>query len=99
MKNIKTKVMFMPSYFFSWKPKVYFNRKLKWKDKYKTPRVEELPKLRIDWLGFTFEYVNGTEEYWERYLWVHKYNDGDESLAEETWPWRNENKKSTWLKY
>ena len=99
MKILKTKVALIPSYFFSWKPIIYWNRKVKWADKYNTPRVEESPTFRIEWLGFTFECIRGTDEYWERYLWIHKYNDGDEELAEETWPWRNENKKSTWLKY
>lgn len=82
---------------FSWKPFMDYNRELKWKDKFNSPRCELEPFLRIEFLWFGLFIIRGDDQAWEQWLWVHKYNEGDVELAKETWPWRNMyTKKSTW---
>lgn len=72
---------------FCWLPKKYYVKKLLWKDKYDTPRVEILPQLLASWLCFQLDIIRGTDDDWEWWLWVMKYNDGDIDKAIETWPW------------
>lgn len=70
---------FLPSY--------YFVKKLCWKDKYDTPRVEILPKLLFYWAWFELSFVRGTDQEWEWWLWVNKYHNNDIDEAMATWPW------------
>lgn len=85
---------------FSWKPFVEYNRHLIWKDKYNSPRCEVSPFFRLEFMWFGLILVKGDDQSWEQWLWVHKYNDGDEDQARSTWPWRHMyTKTSTWKDY
>jgi hypothetical protein len=72
--------------------------KLGWKDKFNSPRHEWNPKVtfHFGWKVIIFEQGNG--DYWEKWLWIWKYNQGNEKKAKRTWEWRDENGKSTWFK-
>ena len=49
------------------------------------------------WLCFEIYGVWGDDGWWERWLWIHKYNDGDYDKAAETWGWVDvETGESTW---
>jgi len=89
MKKPKFYISFrlLKSFQFCWFPRKYYIKKLCWKDKYNTPRVEILPQLLISWLWFQIDIIRGTDEDWEWWLWVMKYNDGDIEKAIETWGW------------
>ena len=68
-----------------------------WKDKYASPRCELVPCFEIRWLGYTITFTRGNDSLWERWLWIHKYHDGNEDKARETWPWSDIlTKESTW---
>lgn len=83
--------------YFKWKPYTYLVKKLLWKDKFESPRVELEPQFRIEWLWFGFIAIRGCDNTWEQWLWVHKYNDGDVEKAKDTWPWLDGTTKlSTW---
>jgi hypothetical protein len=69
---------------------------LSWKDKDNSPRCERYPKLYITILNTKFAIFFGDDEYWEKWLWIHKYNDGDKVKAKETWPWKTIGGESTW---
>lgn len=76
---------------------------LMWKDKWNTPRHEHNPYIHIVFfgifMGITFVGIDDdffSDEYWEQLLWTTKYCDNDIVVAENTWPWRDEDKKSTW---
>mgnify|MGYP000205631986 FL=1 len=58
-----------------------------WKDKYNSPRVEQVPFIEIILFGYSFYFRKGDEDYWERYLWIHKYNNSNEQLAIDKWCW------------
>ena len=71
-------------------PKIYRSPILKeplWKDKNATPRCECIPQIDIRWLGLNIYLYRGNSAYWERWLWIHRYNNGDEVKAKSTWPW------------
>lgn len=73
---------------------------LRWKDKYDSPRCEAPPHVEFRWLWFVIGWIKGSDNFWEQWLWVHKYNDGDIEKAEETWGWvDHDTKKSTWKHY
>jgi hypothetical protein len=81
---------------FHWLPKFEYNG-LNWKDKYGTPRILLTPMLFIKWFNGHWSIEFGSEDYWERKLWIDNYNNGDKIKAEQTWPWNNsETKKSSW---
>jgi hypothetical protein len=74
--------------------------KLLWKDKFETPRCELIPQYRLEWLWFGLNCSWGNEDYWEQWLWIHEYNNGDEEKAKSTWPWIDyETKQNTWINY
>lgn len=99
MKKAKFYSHFYLNYVFDWYPKITI-RKLMWKDKYKTPRCEYPPYIEINFLWFGFYGVWGTDQYWEQWLWINKYNNGNINEAKNTWPWVNsETKQSTWKEY
>ena len=99
MKKAEWRFQFYKNYKFRFLP--YFHkRKLMWKDKFETPRLEYEPQFRIEWLMWGFEGTQGDDQYWEQWLWIHKYHDGDINKAEETWPWTSmDTKKSSWKNY
>lgn len=81
---------------FNWLPKFEYTS-LNWKDKLGTPRIVLTPMLSIEWLNAHWVIEFGSEDYWERKLWINVYNDGDKIKAEQTWPWPDfETKKSSW---
>lgn len=70
-----------------------------WKDKYNYPRVEQVPFVEIILFGYSFYFIKGDESYWERHLFIHKYSNGDEQLAIDTWEWVDGvTRVSTWFK-
>ena len=88
------------SFPFSWIPffeKSYSLVEPLWKDKYNTPRVEIVPHISFKWLGIDIYIHKGTSEYWERYLWIHDYNEGDEIRAIELYPWNTGKREYTRL--
>ena len=52
-----------------------------WKTKWGTPRCERVPYVYLDWFGFIIDMHQGTDDYWEKWLWIHKFNHSDEELA------------------
>lgn len=72
---------------FSFKMKFYYVKRLAWKDKFESPRVEQIPQLLISWLWFQLDIIRGNDDDWEWWLWVTKYSGGDVEKAIETWPW------------
>ena len=77
-------------------------RSLLWKDKFATPRCESPPEFNIIICNLKFTWIFGDDEYWEQWLWIHNYCDGDKIKAKATWPWVNgqEGPKkgvSTWI--
>lgn len=105
MKKPKFRIHFrVNKSFYSYKPQIYFQRYLQWKDKFATPRVEQEPQFLISWLWFQLDIIRGNDEDWEWWLWVFKYNDGNELNAKKTWPWGKtiEGKfiqSKPWIKY
>ena len=73
--------------YFSWKLDYRLVKELLWKDKFGTPRIELVPYLSIDWLGYNLIIERGSDESWSWWLWVVEYNDNDIEKAKETWPW------------
>lgn len=72
---------------FCWTP--YLNvHGLIWKDKWNTPRAEIVPTFLFNWLGMEIWARIGTEDEWEWWLWLHKYNNGRLRSALSSWPWR-----------
>lgn len=99
MKKAEWQHQFYKNYKFRMVP--YFQKtKLLWKDKFETPRCERCPNFTFEWLWFGFHGECESDEYWEQYLWIYKYNNGDVDKARESWPWTEfETKKSTWEEY
>ncbi len=90
---------FRKSYYFYFIPRFYRSRFL-WKDKYNSPRVEFLPRIEIQWLWFELNGTCESDQYWEQWLWVYKYHNGDLKKAKEEWPWRDsETKESSWINF
>lgn len=102
-KKPKWKFVYNYKIQFDWKPFLQVEKELLWKDKYDTPRVELNPFVRFEWLGVGILFQQGTDQEWEQWLWVHKYNNGDEQQAVSTWPWTEgfgpEKGASTWKDY
>jgi hypothetical protein len=99
MKKPKWKIKFYKNYFFTFKP-ILFKTGLRWKDKFETPRCESPPRFDFQWLGFGIYGWQGDDDWWEQWLWIYKYNDGDIEKAKETWPWYKwETKESSWVDY
>jgi hypothetical protein len=74
--------------------------KLMWKDKFNSPRCERVPTLIIKWLWWELKVEWGSDDYWEQYLWLNKYCDGDYEMAKDTWGWIDyKTKESTWIDY
>ena len=74
--------------------------KLLWKDKFRTPRCEECPSIRISFLWFNIYARQENDEYWEQWLWINYYCKGDEEKAKATWPWTDcDKKESTWKEF
>lgn len=94
MKKAKKYYQWYINYKFNWIPQI-IKTKLLWKDKFETPRCEHEPSLRIEWLWWGFYYSEGTNKYWEQWLWLNKYKK-----TKEEWPWINyETKKSSWIEF
>jgi hypothetical protein len=55
---------------FSFKLNILIHKKLLWKDKFNSPRVEIIPKYLFSWLWFQLDIIQGNDEDWEWYLWV-----------------------------
>jgi len=69
-----------------------------WKDKFGAPICERVPWFTIEWLSFEWRGEKGTDELWERWLWINKYNGGDENKAKKEWVWIDfETQESTWF--
>jgi hypothetical protein len=99
MRKAKWFYSFGKSYQFNILPQ-FTKRELLWKSKFGTPRCEYEPKICIKWLWWEFTGIQGSERYWEQWLWVHKYNDGDYEKAKSTWPWVDmETKLSSWREF
>jgi hypothetical protein len=99
MKKAKFKLSFYKNYKFVWFP-YFFKQKLLWKDKYETPRCEREQYFKIEWLWFGIYGILGDDDYWEQWLWVYKYNNGDIIKAKQEWGWVDfETKQSTWIDY
>jgi len=99
MKKPKFYLSAYKNYEFLFFPR-FEKQKLMWKDKFSTPRCEREPFFRIEWLWFGIYGVWGDDNYWEQWLWVYKYHDGDIKKAKEEWGWTDYyTKKSTWIGY
>lgn len=98
MKKPKWKWHFYNS-FFRWLPLIQ-KKKLRWKDKFGTPRCEWAPSIHIEWLWFALRGIRGDDDYWEQWLWIHYWHNEDVEKAKETWSWVDmETKESTWVDY
>ena len=99
MKKPKFDIRFYKNYKFVWIPNL-FRQKLRWKDKFETPRCERVPHFLFEWLWFAVYGEWGDDHYWEQWLWVYKYCDGDIEKAEKEWGWTDyDTKESTWINY
>lgn len=83
-----------------------------WKDKYDTPRFEEVPFIKITLFSKFVFLIYWTvkegqnDEYWEQVLWYLYYNNTvsqglikvpDLETAKESWPWTDmRTNKTTW---
>ena len=95
--NFSTWTPFYNKY-FRWLP--YIKRgELMWKDKFNTPRCEREPYFRVEWLWFGVYGAWGDDQYWEQWLWIYEYNNGDYQKAKETWEWETMEGESTWVDY
>lgn len=84
---------------FNFIPKITINELL-WKDKWDSPRVEQLPSVFIRWLWWELGIISESDQYYEQTLWKDKYCDGDLTRAKYSWPWINPiTKLSTWIDY
>ena len=99
MRKPKLHTRFQRHYSFSLIPRFEWNR-LRWKDKFETPRCEREPGFMFSWLGFVFGGWFEDDQYWEQWLWINEYQDGDEDEAKRTWGWVDgDTKESTWIDY
>ena len=74
--------------FIHFKPVLVYQKELLWKDKFNTPRIELIPRFEFSWLGINFYGYQGDDNEWEWWVWLHKYNSGDLSVALSSWPWK-----------
>lgn len=99
MKKAKLSLSTYMNYRFRWIP-YYYKQKLTWKDKFGTPRCEREPYFKFEWLWFGLYGVWGDDQYWEQWLWIHKYHNGDVEKAKSNWGWVDfDTKNSTWIDY
>jgi hypothetical protein len=99
MRNPKLSIRFFRSYRFLFLPEFTKNR-LRWKDKFETPRCETPPSFRISWLWWGLYGIWEDDDYWEQWLWINEYNNGNEEEARKTWHWIDGmTKESTWKEY
>lgn len=99
MKKAKFKLQFFKNYRFLWLPQ-FWKTKLRWKDKFETPRCEMEPSFKLEWLWFGIYGSWGDDEYWEQWLWFKYYSNENYEAAKETWPWiDSETRKSSWIDY
>lgn len=80
------------------KPITIYSRGIFWKDKYNTPRYEDMPTIWIHLFGLDLIWCwrapvpnNELDDYWEQVLWFIYYSDCNIKKAEQTWPWRTIN--------
>jgi len=99
MKKIKYYLNFRTNSYIRYIP--YFrSNKLLWKEKYGTPRVELSPKIHLEWLWFEFTLQKGSDCWWERWLWLHKFCNSDIEKAKNSWPWVGLNEiRNSWDNY
>ncbi len=99
MKKAEFRLQFYKNYKFNWIP--YFLRmKLVWKDKFDSPRCEIVPFFRIEWMWFGVRGTWGDDQYWEQWLWIYKYHNGNYEEAKQDWGWVDmTTRKSTWIDY
>lgn len=83
---------------FSLRPYTYMNKRLLWKDKFETPRIELIPRYMLTWLWFTIEIVQGDDDDWEWYLWVMEYSNNDLQKAIKTYPWKRQDASGKFVK-
>lgn len=83
---------------FNWGFKKYINQKLSWKDKYDSPRIEIIPKYLFSFFCFQLDFIQGSEEEWEWYLWVTYYCGGNLEKGIETFPWCELNSEGKLIK-
>lgn len=99
MRKAKWNHRFYKNYRFRWLPEFRYLF-LRWKDKFETPRCEQCPQWTFEWLWWGFIGISEDDHYWEQHLWIHKYNNGDELKAKETWGWIDcDTNKSSWKNY
>jgi hypothetical protein len=58
--------------------------RLRWKDKFESPRVEQSPGFMVSWFGFQISMFKDQDEL-EKWLWVTKYS---ETKSLEDYPWK-----------
>lgn len=99
MKKPKWRVNFklLKNSQFDWRFNWFINKKLLWKEKWETPRIEILPKYLFSWLWFQIDIIQGTDTDWEWWLWVTKYSNNNEELAKSTYPW-GKNFEDKWIR-
>jgi hypothetical protein len=99
MKKAKFRLTFFTNFRFVWIP-YFIKQELLWKDKFHDPRCEREPYFRFEWLFWGIYGVWGDDQYWEQWLWVNKYYDGNYQKAKESWGWvDSDTKQSTWIDY
>lgn len=99
MKKAKWELKFYLCDKFRWL-NYYSNIHLRWKDKYGTPRCENVPHFYFEWLWFGMYGSKGDDQYWEQWLWVNKYYHGNVEQARLEWGWIDSHtKKTTWIDY
>lgn len=85
--------------YFRWLPFIK-NQHLYWKDKFNSPRVEISPSITIEWLWFGYRGQWGSYQYWEQWLWIHKYCGGNIETAKKEWGWVDvKTQQSTWIDF
>ena len=71
--------------------------RLIWKDKYGTPRTEQIPHIGIRIFGAYFQILFGDDEWWEQRIWWKHYCNNDYLKAKSTWRWvSHPSNESTW---
>ena len=96
MKRAKFNLKLYKNYRFLFLPKLVYN-KLLWKDKFNSPRCELEPSFKFEFLWFGIYGIWGDDDYWEHWLWVNKYHNGDIIKAKNEWGWIDyKTQKSTW---
>ena len=99
MKRPKFHIRLYRNYFFNIVP-IFRHNRLRWKDKFNSPRCEREPSFDFKWIGFGIYGSWGDDDYWEQWLWVSKYYGGNYEEAKKNWPWTiYETGESSWKDY